>query len=336
MSWQKKSIVYVVVLAALTILLVAGCDRQQTAATGSEESSDTASSRTYEFIYVSHSPNINVFQTMRAASEDAAEMLGNVRVRWMGPDTPGDVGAQVDILETALGLRPDAIFTTTNNPDAYDAVVNRIVAEGIPVFTYNIDNPDTDRMTYVGQEFIPAGIQFGNIGIDMLTERFPGRDSYKVGIFTGEAGNFALERRIEGTRRAFAEDPRIELVDVFIYSWDQNEAYNVISDVFSRHPDMVGAFGMDAFSEFIGKWVDDNDKNGEIIVGGFDITDTAIEYIERDAMQYLVGQNTYMQGFMPTLLAYMYHEHNKLPPHIINTGAPVITIENLEDAETSS
>jgi len=77
-------------------------------------------------------------------------------------------------------------------------------------------------------------------------------------------------------------------------------------------------------------------ENGEIIVGGFDITDTAIEYIERDAMQYLVGQNTYMQGFMPTILAYMYIMEDKLPPQIINTGAPVITIDNLEDAETSS
>lgn len=332
--WRKLS----ALMAFLVVLgvVLSGCAESESAAQAGGDGAAQEPERTLEFIYVSHSPNINVFQTMREASEDAAEMLGNVEVRWMGPDTPGDANAQVDILETALGLNPDAIFTTTNNPDAYDNVVNRIAEAGIPVFTYNIDNPNTNRMAYVGQEFIPAGIQFGNIGIDMLEERFPGRDTYKVGIFTGEAGNFALERRIEGTRRAFAEDPRIELVDVFIYSWDQNEAYNVINEVFNRHPDMVGAFGMDAFSEFIGKWVDDNDKNGDIIVGGFDITDTAIEYIERDAMQYLVGQNTYMQGFMPTMLAYMYVMENKLPPQIINTGAPVITIDNLEDAETSS
>ncbi len=332
---KKGTSLFLVVIAAVLIAFV-GCSQDQGVAESGESAESTQPAEPLEFIYVSHSPNINVFQTMRAASEDAAAMLGNVEVRWMGPDTPGDANAQADILDTALGLNPDAIFTTTNNPDAYDDVVNRIADAGIPVFTYNIDNPDTDRMSYVGQEFIPAGIQFGNIGIEMLKERFPGRESYKVGIFTGEAGNFALERRIEGTRRAFAQDPSIELVDVFIYSWDQNEAYNVINEVFNRHPDMVGAFGMDAFSEFIGKWVDDNDRNGEMVVGGFDITDQAIEYIRSDAMQYLVGQNTYMQGFMPTVLAYMYLVEGKLPPHIINTGAPVITIDNIEDAEVSS
>jgi ABC-type sugar transport system substrate-binding protein len=288
-----------------------------------------------EFIYVSHAPNINVFQTMRAASEDAANAIGNIKVTWMGPDKP-DINAQKSILEMAINKNPDAIMTTTNNPDAYDEVVNKAAEKGIPVFTYNIDNPDTKRICYVGQEFISAGHKFARLGIDMLKKRFPNERKYKVAIFTGEAGNYALERRIQGTREILEQDPAIEVIDVYIYSWDQNEAYNIITEVFQKHPDLKGAFGMDAYSEFIGKYVHDKKMNGEVVVGGFDITDQAIEYIKEDSMQFLVGQNTYMQGWMPTILAYMYLVHNKLPPDLVDTGAPVITADNIEDADIAS
>lgn len=331
---KNALVMLLVLLVSLSGLVFAGGEQEAAASAEGE-------AREYEFIYVSHSPNINVFQTMREASNDAAAMIeaassDTISIEWTGPDTPGDVNAMKDILETALNKNPDALMTTTNNPDAYDDVVDKAAARGIPVFTYNIDNPDTERLAYVGQEFIPAGITFGNIGIEMMKEQFPNESTYKVAIFTGEAGNYALERRIEGTREAFSQDPSIELIDVFIYSWDQNEAYNVIGEVFQKHPDLKGAFGMDAFSEFIGKYISDNDMQGDVVVGGFDITDQAIEYIKEDAMQYLVGQNTYMQGFMPAVMAYMYLAENKLPPVIVDTGAPVIKQENIEDAEISS
>ncbi len=330
---RKIVIIAIAVLMLFaTVSIFAGGKQEK----GGTTAGSLAPEKELEFIYVSHAPNINVFQTMREASEDAAKAIGNIKVTWMGPDKVGDINEQKSILEMAINKNPDAIMTTTNNPDAYDEVVNKAAAKGIPVFTYNIDNPDTDRICYVGQEFLSAGNKFAKMGIEMLKDRFPGQSRYKVAIFTGEAGNYALERRIQGTREIFDADPSIELIDVFITSWDQTEAYNLISEVFQKYPDLKGAFGMDAYSEFIGKYVHDKKKNGEVIVGGFDITDQAVEYIKEDAMQYLVGQNTYMQGWMPTILAYMYLEQGKLPPDLVDTGAPVITKDNLEDADLAS
>ncbi|MCL4378016.1 MAG: substrate-binding domain-containing protein [Actinobacteria bacterium] len=351
---KKFLIILIAVIAVVTLALAGtGCKTTTTAETTVAETTVAATTaaettavegstegvvaeKILKFIYVTHAPNINVFQTMYGAAKDAAALVGNVEIEFTGPDTVGDVDAQKNILEISVDKKPDALMTTTNNPDAYDEIINKAVDQGIPVYTFNIDNPDTKRFAYVGQEFISAGNSFAEQGIKLLKEKFPNEKKYKVALFVGEAGNYALELRLQGTRQILDADPSIEVIDVFITSWDQNEAYNVITDVFQKYPDLKGAFGMDAYSEYIGKYIHDSSMQGKVVVGGFDITDQAKEYIKEDAMQFLVGQNTYMQGFMPTILAYEYVAKGKQSPRLVDTGAPVVTIENVEFADKLS
>jgi len=81
--------------------------------------------------------------------------------------------------------------------------------------------------------------------------------------------------------------------------------------------------GSGVYSWFIGQAADQQGMAGDMIIGGFDLDQNTLEYIQEGVMNYTTGQDPYSQGYFPVLQAFAYLERG-MPPKEYLTGAEII------------
>jgi ribose transport system substrate-binding protein len=85
------------------------------------------------------------WQSVHAGALDAAAPLG-VEISWNGPANESEFNAQIQIVDSMITRRVDAICLAPIDRDALSAAVDRAAAAGIPVVIF--DSPvKTDKFT---------------------------------------------------------------------------------------------------------------------------------------------------------------------------------------------
>ena len=133
---------------------------------------------------------------IKAGVEKAAADLG-VDAVMVGP-----VGAkaedQISELESLIEKGVDGIAISSVSTDALAPIIDKALAAGIPVVTYNTDNPGSKRLAFVGQDLVNSGRISGDLMAKALGEKG------KVIITTLDASaQWSLDRE-KGAREALA------------------------------------------------------------------------------------------------------------------------------------
>ena len=93
------------------------------------------------FIVSYHDPALSVAVPMRKGVEAAAKEL-NVDAQFTGP-VGGGAEKQVAELENWITKGVDGLAVSSSSTDALAPVINKALAAGIPVVTFNTENPDS-------------------------------------------------------------------------------------------------------------------------------------------------------------------------------------------------
>jgi len=268
------------------------------------------------------------FNWAYAGMRDAARLLGpHVQVELQGP-AEWDASLEARALEQLTARKIDGVVVTAGEANALVPAIDRAVAAGIPVITFDSDSPGSTRLAFVGTDNYNAGWAAGKA----MAEWLGGAGRVGVSTFPGPDH---LKKRLDGFTAALARfAPGITIAAVVNDEGDVAKAETQITAMLQADPGITGIFcahgnpgpGAAAAVRNLG-------RQGKVQILAFDFGTPVIELIESGEIKGTVGQNPYLMGYMSMLLAYSARHPTAVPsgrpgfgpvPAAIDTGVTVL------------
>ena len=144
---------------------------------------------------------------INAGVEKAGTDLGaKVDVKMVGP-TGAKADDQIAELENLITSGVDGLAISSVSTDALAPVINKALAQGIPVVTFNTDNPSSQRLAFVGQDLVGSG----RIAGDLMAKQLGDKGGDVLITTLDAAAQWSLDRE-KGAREALAKYPNIKVL----------------------------------------------------------------------------------------------------------------------------
>ncbi|WP_461712898.1 sugar ABC transporter substrate-binding protein [Streptomyces sp. DSM 41029] len=274
-----------------------------------------------------HDPSLAFAKPIGSGMKKAGKELGD-DVSLIGP-TGGDAGKQVSEIQTLIQQQAvDGLAVSSASSDALKPVISQAYKAGIPVISFNTDNPDSQQMGFVGQDLEASGKNQAK----ELRKKIKGDTNGKsVVVFSVDTGAGWSHDRFNGFKKGM-KDSGLKIVGPVNVGNEPNSAYNTVESTMSGQPDVAAVAGLDCCSTTAAaKWVAQSGKQDSIAMGGFDLLTQTSEYIDRGVLDFTVSQNPAEQGYQAVKTLHDFlTEETKITG--VDTGAQIITRDNLADA----
>ncbi|QGZ65600.1 sugar ABC transporter substrate-binding protein [Paraburkholderia acidisoli] len=275
------------------------------------------------FVISYHDPALSVAVPMRKGVAAAAKEL-NVNAVFTGP-VGGGAEKQVAELENWITKGVDGIAVSSSSTDALAPVINKAIAAGIPVVTFNTDNPASNRLTFVGQDLAYSGVVMGDTLVKHMGQKG------KVLVFTVDAAAEWSKDREKGLRQALAKYPGISIVGLVNTTNEPQQIYAAIENAMLAHQDVNGIVSLDCCSfPAIGQYLKRNGLGGKIPVVGSDLLPQTKELIKNKVLTATISQNPQRQGHDAVVVLNQIYTGGKMPDPHTDTGVQVIDTSNVD------
>lgn len=311
-------------LALTAVALVVGLTlAQDTAFQLSQRIADRLAAGEKPVIRVSYHDVSNEFAPfIKAGVERAARELG-VDAVMVGP-----VGAaadqQVAELENLIQAGVDGIAISSASTDALAPLINRAVEMGIPVVTYNTDNPSSNRLAFAGQDLVQSGREAGELMAKVL-----GGNGNVLITTLDAAAQWSLDRE-SGAREALANYPGIKVVSTVNTGTEPQQIYASIENAMLANPNVDGILSLECCSTpAAGEYVKRNNLASQVKVVGFDLLPATVGLVQEGIVSATIDQNPEQQGFEAVrMLVDALHGQTVAD---VDTGVKVYDIDNIQE-----
>ena len=273
------------------------------AATGS---SSSAASSIFGFNTAQHYTMVNhgttnvFFTPTQNGAADACKLLG-CSYTWTGSAT-SNVGEMVNSINSAVSSKANGIATTLISPTAFNTPVKQALAAKIPVVAYNADEPQTGRLSYIGQDLLVSGQEMGQHIVELLP------NGGEIALFIATPGAANIQPRIDGAKDTLKAHPNIKY-DVVATGAAVPAELTVINSWAQSHSSAKGMFAVDAGStQGVAQTIQKQGlKSKGWVGGGYDLTPITEQLLAAGYIEFTIDQQPYLQGFLPILQLYMYN-----------------------------
>jgi ribose transport system substrate-binding protein len=302
-------------LALMVLMAVSGCGR------GGQSSNAPAGEKRLRFAVIPKSLDIPVFNYAKIGAERKAKELGNVDILWNAPTNPDQL-KQKEVLESYITQRVDGIAISSLNGDFLTETIDRAVAAGIPVVTWDSDAPKSKRIAFYGVDDFASGRIIGEQAIRLLNGKG------KIAIITS-VGATNLQRRLDGVKDALAKAPDIQIVEVFDIKEDSVRCAEIMATGTRRYPDLAAWLSVGGWPVFTRNATASVDPSKTKVIS-FDTIQPALDLLREGKVSVLLGQKYFGWGSETVQLLYDI-KHGKNPPSpIVDSGVDVVTKENVD------
>lgn len=290
-----------------------------------------AQAQNYTFAVIPKAMNNPFFDLTRDGCLKRAAELGNVECLYRGP-IEHEPASQSQIIDDFITQGVDGLAISVSDAAAATTVIEKAVAAGIPVITFDSDAADAPRASYIGTNNYDFGFALGV----MLNEMKPEGGSYAM--ISGGAAAPNLAERVQGVRDALEGSEWSEVRGSPSYSNDDIAlSIQQMGDQLSANPDLgaivpVGGwpmFAADGFRNFVNPIRDDVDSKDFMLVVA-DTLPMQLELLSEGYAHGLVGQRPFEMGEM-AMDALLTLATGGTVDDIIYTGLDLVTPENVGD-----
>ena len=266
------------------------------------------------FIYITPFFEEDFFSEVKRGMHDAAAMLG-VTAKFTGTHE-ADFSALSDMIKRAVDQGISGLAVSMPRSGELDEAVQSAMDKGIPVVSFNIDNPQSARMACVCQDFYSAGIRLG----ELIRDRLPAKA--RVLLTMHDAGVTALDERVQGIKDAVSA-ARSDVVFKTVVTGNTPElAQKTLTAellagaeamLCTGQSDTHGAgLAVRALPEYRGT-----------VIAGFDVCKEIRQMVDEGVIDFTIDQQPYVQGFYPLLMMHQSIVHG-VKPFDIDTGCDII------------
>lgn len=268
----------------------------------------------WNFVFVNHVTTNPFFTPTQYGISDASAALGT-KFQWTGSES-SDITEMVNAFETAIASKADGIAVCLVDLQAFNDPIDRALAAGIPVISYNADAPN-NRLAYVGQDLFGSGVEMGKRIVEQV-------GTGKVGLFIATPGQLNIQPRIDGALQAIKDSGANIKATSIETGADLNDELSTIEAWWLGNTDAVGMYAVDAGStQGIGQVVEKQNARDAGLkgAGGYDLLPETIRLVSDGVLDFTIDQQPYQQGFLPTIYLYLYKLSGSVAkPSETNTG----------------
>lgn len=215
-----------------------------------------------------------------------------------------DAAIQQRVLDDLLAAGVKSIAISPVDPKTQVDGLSKIGSQ-IPLFTFDSDAADSNRIAYFGSSNVELGKNAGQIAADNLPS------GTKCVGFVGNTGADNARERIEGFK-AVAGAKGIEMIDVRTDDHDQTRARANVDDVLVAHPEVTCLVGFYSYNPpRIYEALRDAGKLGQISVVAFDEDQITLGAVKEGAFLGTVVQQPFEWGYQGSKLMAAYLEGDK-------------------------
>jgi simple sugar transport system substrate-binding protein len=271
-----------------------------------------------KFIYITPFVNEDFFIPVKRGMEDAAKLL-DVDSVFTGTND-ADNTALISMITGAIKARYDGIALSIAQRGIFAGIIKQSLDAGVPLVTFNMDDPDTARLATVSQFFYKAGNGFASRALPYL------RKGAKVLACMHDSGVGALEERLRGIRDGL-ESLNLNIKTIISGNTPELAKETVLANLDGDTEAVLCTGQSDTHGAGLAAASLESSKRPYI--AGFDICDGITSLIKKGIIDFTVDQQPYVQGFYPLLMLYQY-KTNHIVPFNIDTGSAVIDRNTLK------
>ena len=279
----------------------------------------------YRFVFVNHVTTNPFFTPTQYGAEDASALLGT-SFQWTGSKT-ADVAEMVNAMNTAITGKADGIAVAIIDPKAFNGPTEKALAAGIPVVSYNADDPGNARLSYIGQDLYVSGQEMGKQIVELV-------DSGKVALFIATPGSLNIQPRIDGAIDSIKKSGKNIQFKSIATGAELNEELSRVDAYYLGNKDVKGMFAVDAGStQAVGQVIEKYKlRDSGVKGGGYDTLPKTLELLQAGQLDFTIDQQPYMQGFEPVVQLYMTKLSGGLAgTGDVNTGLKFLTKDDAAD-----
>jgi ribose transport system substrate-binding protein len=283
------------------------------------------------YIEVSALGNLDYFYDHKMGMEMVGKELG-VKTEYVGP-AEYDMNAMVAAFEQAIAKKPAGLVVVGFEP-SLNSIVDKAVAQGIPVVTVDADLPGSKRMAFVGTGNFNAGVVGGNKLASLIGSKG------KVAIML-KPGQSNLEERVAGYKSALGKFKDIQVVQLVDTQSDPGVAAQAAAALLQKYPDLAGIACVEAAGgSGAATAVREAKKTGQVKIVAMDRGNEVLDGIKEGVISASVAQQTALMPYYAVQILFnlanskvAITSDNKSAgvlgiPAVVDTGAIVIDSTN--------
>jgi simple sugar transport system substrate-binding protein len=284
-----------------------------------------ASHPKYQFTFVNHVTTDSFFVACRYGIADACNILGIPQAQWVG-STDSVVSEMVSAFDVAIDARVKGIACALISPTAFNPLVDRALGLGIPVVSYNADEPSNDRMAYIGQSNTLAGAA----AAERIVKVVPKGGLVGMVIATPGAGD--LQPRINGALPVLKAAGLVTQEVAGSATGLLTEEIAKVEAWYIGHKDVKFLYGTGNVDGIgIATCISKYNLRGKVGGSAWDVSPTVLTAIKSGDLLFSIDQQSYMQGFIPTVQLFLYQiSAGLMKPCDTDTGLGFITSSNVD------
>ncbi|HET8547493.1 MAG TPA: substrate-binding domain-containing protein [Bryobacteraceae bacterium] len=268
----------------------------------------------------SHLFFVNIEQGVRRAAREF-----NVDILWNGPNEETDHDRQIQIVESMINRRVDALAISATDERALAAPVERAIRTGIPVTVFDSGVNVEGYTTFVATDNYGAGCTAAR----RLRDLIGGRGA--VGMVMHKPGGTSTVLREKGFEEtALKECPGMTIVARQYGMSDRARSRAAAENILTAHPELAGLFASSEPSS-LGtiQAVRSRGLAGKIRLITFDFSDAHVEALRDGTIDVMLVQDPYRIGYEAVRsLAEKLAGRN--PPKRLNLPARAIVKSDLD------
>jgi simple sugar transport system substrate-binding protein len=274
-------------------------------------SSIFGSQKNYKFVFVNHVTTNPFFTPTQYGIADACNLLG-CSYQWTG-SASSNVPQMVTAMNSAITAGADGIAVALIDPKAFNAPTASALKKGIPVVSYNADEPN-GRLAYIGQDLFVSGQKMGA----MIRKLVP---SGHVALFIATPGSANIQPRIDGAISVL-KGTSTKYTVVTTGAALPTEL-TTIDAFWTGHTSYKGMFAVDGGStQSVFQTIQKHSLRAKGVKGGgYDLTPVTQSLLAAGQGDFTIDQQPYLQGFIPALELFIYQASKHLSGIAdVNTG----------------
>lgn len=339
----KKIVGLVLSVSMISAIGLSGCsqDSKTTQSAGSSTTNTSASTNdkfkgdsSKEYYMVTFLSGYPFWKDCYTGFEAAGKLYGVKTV--YGGTTEYDVNAAVTALDQIIAKKPAGIAVSCMDAKAYQPSINKAIAAGIPVVTFDSDSPNSNRLAFIGTQ----NYQAGAVAARYIGKQLGGKGTVAAATTLGQSN---IKERTQGFQETMQKEfPNIKVAQIVDAGTDQVTAATAVSNLLKKNSDVNYIFcALQAAMVGAQKALQETSMTGKVKIVGFDTDKTTLDAIKSGEVEATISQGPWCEGFWSMNYLFFSSQNlmnpvdnwqaKKYPtlPATADSGSTVVTKDNV-------
>ena len=292
---------------------------------GSINIARAADQKRYKIAIVPKGLNNPVFKSADFGGQARAKELGNVDFKFIGP-AQSDASQQVAVVDGLISAGYDGIGISCDSAQTMLEPINRAVAKGMKVITWDSDSPGSKRAVFYGVDSFKAG----QLQAKLLNDLLKGKKG-DIWMLSGLPSAQNLEDRIRGAKTVLSKD--LNVAGTSFCNEDVALGVSQVENVLRAHPKLIGYIMIGAWPLFSSPGalptLTARAKSGLQVVA-FDYLEQELPFIKDGTVKASVGQDYWGWGYQSVQILSGLLQGKKYPA-FVPQSLPVVNSANIAE-----